>query len=801
LVPSPRLQLASPERARALLDGRDLLIAARARREPGGPDGRNAFRVSAVARFLGVRSAAHGDVAARRSTAERSGDGSIREAFMRRRTQAFAISVVLTIAGGDASAQSIGPDVIVGDLMDTANYGSSLGVYAYAIGTYSCNIGNATLQWVASTNQHPVIGQNLYRYFPGSASAGQWGRFEQVGMSWLKHGFTALALDLCAPCQNPGSGSLLGIGCADPYVASLNGTQSGLGPRWQVDPFTGAYTYPPPAPTGNALLKGRLQVASGDFSTTTYPGATFYAEGQYVTADDAASGNHFNNASWRPVNVAATTNNLTVTSYTRRMQPAIFAWKEADPLVAIQTIDVPGEGRFYVGYRATSLGGGLFHHEYAVFNLNSDRAAESFTIALPPGVSASNLGFHDVSYHSGEPWVGTDWTSTHVPGTSIGWACASQAVDPNANALRWGTLYNFRFDAPAAYLPDATIGLWKPGIPATVAATICPAPNATQTSTPAVYALQFPAYDFVATAGVAGAQAGPSGNDSVLTVALPFPFFFYDRWLTQITISTNGYLCAPEQNGTLWQNASIPSANAPNDMIAAYWDDLDTSGGSITYLTSGVAPNRRFVVHWNNVKRFGTTQLENHQAILDETTNAITLTCVSTQGGGVSATRGIEHRSGTLGSQLSFNQANSVSGGTSRRYAITVNPVVPKSAELVFTGTGAGASYLNWRIVSEPNRPISLLADPVLGPLNLGLLGVVDIALSPYMLPLADATGVWAPIDPAAVTGPCNTYLKTIQVPGQGIPPGLTIYFQGVVWSPTAPNGFAHITTLAQLNT
>ena len=35
--------------------------------------------------------------------------------------------------------------------------------YAYALGTTSCNIGTVDLTWIANTNQHPVIGQNIYR--------------------------------------------------------------------------------------------------------------------------------------------------------------------------------------------------------------------------------------------------------------------------------------------------------------------------------------------------------------------------------------------------------------------------------------------------------------------------------------------------------------------------------------------------------------------------------------------------------------------------------------------------------------
>jgi hypothetical protein len=59
-----------------------------------------------------------------------------------------------------------------------------------------------------------------------------------------------------------------------------------------------------------------------------------------------------------------------------------------------------------------------------------------------------------------------------VTATSVTWATQTYEVNVNANALRWGTLYNFRFDANVAPGTSAvTIGLFKPGSPATMSAT------------------------------------------------------------------------------------------------------------------------------------------------------------------------------------------------------------------------------------------------------------------------------------------------------------------------------------------
>ena len=45
-------------------------------------------------------------------------------------------------------------------------------------------------------------------------------------------------------------------------------------------------------------------------------------------------------------------------------------------------------------------------------------------------------------------------------------ATETHATNADANALRWGTLYNFRFDANAAPVAGTvTLGLFKPGTP------------------------------------------------------------------------------------------------------------------------------------------------------------------------------------------------------------------------------------------------------------------------------------------------------------------------------------------------
>ncbi len=367
---------------------------------------------------------------------------------------------------GHAMILANGPDVIVGDLHETGSYGSSNGISAFSVGTISCNIGDVWLNWIAETNEHPVIGQNMYRLKDG--------RLEQIGMSWLKHGFFALSGTLCSGaggCSGDPSGDHLGVGCSDPYSASLNGSQSNLGPRSQVNPHTGFYPYPFSAPAAPPTIGRRLQVKHEDLEPSLNPGALYFVEGQYIAADDAAAGNGNNNASYRRVNVNGSGGSFTLSlqGTTQRMKSGIRAWRDHVPDVVETEVKVSGEGFLILAARAIDLGAGMWRYEYALQNLNSDRAAGSFAVPFFEGACVANEGFHDVDAHSGEPYSTTDWTVS-TTNKLIAWLTDSHAVNPNANALRWGTMYNFWFETNAA--PTATasveIGLFKPGFPASI---------------------------------------------------------------------------------------------------------------------------------------------------------------------------------------------------------------------------------------------------------------------------------------------------------------------------------------------
>jgi hypothetical protein len=370
------------------------------------------------------------------------------------------------------------------------------------------------LDWFAlPNNDHPVIPQNLYRMSGGGSNNE---RFEQIGQSSVKHAFTALTQNICGYGCNGVGGSHLGSGCSDPYVASLNSGGSGhsLGSRAWINPFTGFFPGSNPNPndhTGHVHndVSHRVIVEISDLSTAQNPGATYYAEAQYITPHEytwcqlhPGECNMYNNASYRQYNVSGISPpfSFSAAASTVRMQPAIMAWAGTGATVNQIEPAPANDGIWFMGYKVTNPTQGVWHYEYALYNQNLDRAIRSFSVPLGLGANVTNIAFHAPPQHPGwandgtfmnQGYSSTPWNDTQT-GNAITWFTETFAQNQNANAIRWGTLYNFRFDAdqpPQA--ADATVAFFKTGDPMTVAiqgpsggATPTPTATATATATP-----------------------------------------------------------------------------------------------------------------------------------------------------------------------------------------------------------------------------------------------------------------------------------------------------------------------------
>jgi hypothetical protein len=404
---------------------------------------------------------------------------SNKELTMKQRDGVGLAAVVCALAGLCAPA-SAGPDITHQEIQDAGRYGTTAGApingkYGYAWGSYTCNIGDTGLAWINGGT--PALAMNAYRLHGG--------RLVQIGLGNAKHSCCVGNGAGCGTCTTTGTG--LRPGCRDIYSAGFNSGQTRLGPRSGINPYAATFSSIP-AGSGDALFR-RVQVDLTDMSLATYPGAQYFAEGVYVCAAEQPA-QQLNNATYRPMlvaNAGATPTYIwSVTGTTQSGTPAIFAWRDSglgpgvpDPSVVIATVDVPSEGRYFVGGKATDLGGGQWRYDYAVFNLNSHQSGAGFSVPVHPSATITDVGFSAPDYHSGEVYSNTDWVSSRCS-SRLSWKSPETfAQNPNTSALRWGTMYNFWFtsnQAPLAEGGPATIAMFRPGAASEIVADRVPIP-------------------------------------------------------------------------------------------------------------------------------------------------------------------------------------------------------------------------------------------------------------------------------------------------------------------------------------
>jgi hypothetical protein len=264
-----------------------------------------------------------------------------------------------------------------------------------------------------------------------------------------------------------------------------------LGSRAWINPFTGFYprndsATPNNSHTGHTHLgpSHRILTEISDLSTTQNPGATYYAEGQYITPHEYAwcqsnpgQCNQYNNVSYRRYSVNGTASPFTFSAVgsTVRMKAAVVAWTGSTQ-VEIRP-DPANDGIGVVAYKVTNPSPGVWHYEYAIYNQNIDRGIQSFSVPVGAGVTLSNVGFHAPPQHPGWTFDGTvnnagfsstPWSPVEAGG-AITWSTESFGLNQNANALRWGSMYNYRFDSNRPpQTVNATVGFFKTGNPMNV---------------------------------------------------------------------------------------------------------------------------------------------------------------------------------------------------------------------------------------------------------------------------------------------------------------------------------------------
>ncbi|MFY9342688.1 MAG: hypothetical protein WAT39_09375 [Planctomycetota bacterium] len=368
-----------------------------------------------------------------------------------------------TVAGLDGNLYDIASPTVWGR-RGPAYPGGEIG---FSAANYMCNPGTVTIPWQAAMQpNHPKFGFLIVRESGG--------RMVQVSdYSYVKHAFTSINGNSgpCTPCQNPGTGSVMGIGCYDVYGAGNNGDRYYLGPAPELNPWLGTWNpvgsyfdrgdpaVAPPANMDGARSLSSTQVSAFDVvknrvtvkeSELGVAGATYYYQIHLIHQGEALAkrNNNLRNrgatftwggTSWSTANVG-----------TSQSGSVLNRWSGATYNAAANGTD---DGQFGVAVKVTGPVNGFWHYEYAVQNIDNQRGGAAFRLPICAGARVQNVGTRDIDANPLN-----DWTSSVTSGEIAFLATAG-------NAHRWNQLFNFWFDCDAAPTAgNATIDQADPGV-------------------------------------------------------------------------------------------------------------------------------------------------------------------------------------------------------------------------------------------------------------------------------------------------------------------------------------------------
>ena len=369
----------------------------------------------------------------------------------------------------------VGPDLTHCQLVGLSQFGREGSIVGLSCQSTLWNVGDTPLSILEAPDpNHAMLVVDLFRLTTANGST----RFEQIGQSWVFHEFCALDSMSCGTdCVATGCDSV-GVRCTSTHSASILASPGMLSARHEIDPWLRAWrpegahlTLPP---HDHSPVQHRLQVHDADLDPAQNDGAMYFVQAFYLSPEDVTIAN---NAAYKPVEPSGVPGghwlfNMSGPSEAPSIGFALGAWEHGATTILAQEVPpvdgVSPDGRCVLAADATDLGNGAWHYEYALLNIDMNRAVASFTIAVDADTAVTNIGFHAVDAHD-EPFSNQPWL-VERNGAALTWRTTT-------NPLRWGTLYNFRFDADVPPYRQAvvTLGHHAPGVPEEVSgATIGP---------------------------------------------------------------------------------------------------------------------------------------------------------------------------------------------------------------------------------------------------------------------------------------------------------------------------------------
>lgn len=197
-----------------------------------------------------------------------------------------------------------------------------------------------------------------------------------------------------------------------------------------------------------------------------------------------------------------------------------------------------------------------------------------------------------------------------------------------------------------------------------------------QPTSPGTYPLNFGGTDVV-TATVFASQQAPTykvsstsysyevitgtplsvEDETVNTVTAPFPIRFanINPGYSTLYVGSNGTISFTDNVNPGYANTPLPTPIA-NTFLAPFWDDLvpTTADADVYVATVGVAPTRKFVVEWRNIRHYNAAGTVTFQAVFFENSSDVRFNFKDTNFSNVNYNAG---RSATVGVQVAGNNA------------------------------------------------------------------------------------------------------------------------------------------------
>lgn len=103
--------------------------------------------------------------------------------------------------------------------------------------------------------------------------------------------------------------------------------------------------------------------------------------------------------------------------------------------------------------------------------------------------------------------------------------------------------------------------------------------------------------------------------------------YCHAKWLlSSFNVGNNGVVVMGSLGEIGYYHRPLPDIGSglPSTSLAAFWDDLDATGGNVYFQTFRTFPNRLFIVQWHNRPHVSNIGNVTFQAQLDEAADAVT---------------------------------------------------------------------------------------------------------------------------------------------------------------------------------